>query len=238
MLRGTLKSWLTGTVLLGTLGYAIAEDVTVTTYYPSPRGIYKQIQTTDDTFLATQGGGVGIGTTAPSTGKLVVLGGNVGIGTSSPGAALHVVSPTTNLLALELQGTPDRLNILRGVLGWSFQPSPGGIQSLYFGPVTPGPFSVRIDGDVSLIGGSLTFQDGTQQAGRVLTAVDNTGLASWQSKTLDCTTVVGSGTVQCDGANGYIVTGCGTYASSEDDQISGNGCTNNEGAVWAQCCRF
>ncbi len=36
---------------------AYAEDVTVTTYYPSPRGVYDQLETTGDTFLATGPGG-------------------------------------------------------------------------------------------------------------------------------------------------------------------------------------
>ncbi len=110
-MRSSLKTYAIVTLLLGTLGYALAEDVTVTTYYPSPRGIYKQIQTTDDTFLATQGGRVGIGTTAPSTGKLVVLGGNVGIGTLNPLDELHIknapVPVTTDTeLRLEYSGGP------------------------------------------------------------------------------------------------------------------------------------
>ncbi len=81
-------SWLIGLLLLGTLGYALAEDVTVTTYYPSPRGIYKQIQTTDDTFLATQGGGVGIGTTIPAAKLTIQDGAILAQGVSGPTPAI------------------------------------------------------------------------------------------------------------------------------------------------------
>ena len=55
--------------------------------------------------------------------------------------------------------------------------------------------------------------------------------------TLTCTTVsTGGKRVNCP--TGYIVTGCGTWESDEDDQISGNGCYNNEKKVWARCCKI
>ena len=57
--------WLTLVLLFCLSIYAIAEDITLTTYYPSPRGVYQELSTTGNTLLATQGGNVGIGTTAP-----------------------------------------------------------------------------------------------------------------------------------------------------------------------------
>ncbi len=42
-MRGSLKTWLILGLLLSTLGYALAEDLTLTTYYPSPRGVYKEL---------------------------------------------------------------------------------------------------------------------------------------------------------------------------------------------------
>ena len=39
-----LKGWLILAVLLGTMAYAIAEEITLTTYYPSPRGVYKELR--------------------------------------------------------------------------------------------------------------------------------------------------------------------------------------------------
>ena len=49
------------------------ETMTITTYYPSPFGIYKELRTTHDTYLATEGGNVGVGTDAPEA-KLDVNG--------------------------------------------------------------------------------------------------------------------------------------------------------------------
>lgn len=50
-----------------------SENVTLTTYYPAPSGIYAKMITTNNTFLARDSGNVGIGTTAP-TAKLEVTG--------------------------------------------------------------------------------------------------------------------------------------------------------------------
>ena len=38
---GSVKPWLVVGLLLGTAVYALAEDLTLTTYYPSPRGVYR-----------------------------------------------------------------------------------------------------------------------------------------------------------------------------------------------------
>ncbi len=43
--------------IFGLGGISGAEDLTITTYYPSPRGVYDQLETTGDTFLATGPGG-------------------------------------------------------------------------------------------------------------------------------------------------------------------------------------
>jgi len=43
-----------------------AEDITITTYYPSPYGSYNQLTTQSNTYLATTSGTVGIGTTVPA----------------------------------------------------------------------------------------------------------------------------------------------------------------------------
>ena len=51
---------------------ARAEDITISTYYPSPRGGYQELRTTNNTYLAPQSGNVGIGTTAPGA-KLAVI---------------------------------------------------------------------------------------------------------------------------------------------------------------------
>lgn len=69
-----------------------SENVTMTTYYPAPSGIYVQMITTGNTFLSRDGGHVDVGTTAPlpPSAKMAVMGGRVGIGTTGPLATLHV----------------------------------------------------------------------------------------------------------------------------------------------------
>lgn len=61
-----------------------SESVTLSTYYPAPSGVYTQMITTNNTFLARDGGNVGIGNAAP-TQKLDVTGsanvtGNIAVG--------------------------------------------------------------------------------------------------------------------------------------------------------------
>lgn len=70
LFRG-LMAW----ALLFALASELAtETITLATYYPAPSGIYTQMITTGNTFLARDGGGVGIGTTAPGLDKLLVNG--------------------------------------------------------------------------------------------------------------------------------------------------------------------
>jgi hypothetical protein len=109
------------------------EKFTITTYYPSPYGSYKELTTTGDTYLATGGSGnVGIGTTAPKAlfqagtspapGLFVKRSGNVGIGITSPqGYKLYVKGNMNVNGTLEVKenpgGTP--LGGYSGILGLS-----------------------------------------------------------------------------------------------------------------------
>ncbi len=58
-----------GAILIGILFLGvstIAEEITLTTYYPAPYGAYNELTTTGNTYLATTSGRVGIGTTNPN----------------------------------------------------------------------------------------------------------------------------------------------------------------------------
>jgi len=60
--------------ILGIGATLMAEDITLTTYYPAPYGAYDELTTTGNTYLATTSGNVGIGTTDPGANKLKVSG--------------------------------------------------------------------------------------------------------------------------------------------------------------------
>lgn len=51
-----------------------SESVTLTTYYPAPSGVYAQMITTGNTYLARDGGAVRIGSAVPPVYKLDVVG--------------------------------------------------------------------------------------------------------------------------------------------------------------------
>ncbi|MDP2921337.1 MAG: hypothetical protein Q8O12_03065 [Candidatus Omnitrophota bacterium] len=79
--------------LVGIGATLMAEDITLTTYYPAPYGAYEELTTTSTTSLATTSGNVGIGTTDPKN-KLGVEGG-VAIGTGYSGTS---TAPSNGLI--------------------------------------------------------------------------------------------------------------------------------------------
>ena len=114
--------------LLAVLGFGVtlmAEDITLTTYYPAPYGAYDELTTTGNTYLATTSGknaGIGLAATDTIQNKLDVEGsvaigagysgtsaapanglivqGKVGIGTASVGVSDTLsVSGTVNATA-------------------------------------------------------------------------------------------------------------------------------------------
>jgi len=107
------RGWLVVGLLWTTTLYALAEEISLTTYYPSPKGAYQTLSSTSSSHFATYEGGVGIGAisaaggTCPAgtdwydennnalkdageckpTALYATLGGTrVGIGTTNPGS--------------------------------------------------------------------------------------------------------------------------------------------------------
>jgi hypothetical protein len=109
------------------------ERLTITTYFPSPYGSYKELTSTGNTYLATSSGrtvGIGInvgGTgpqallqvgTSPDSGLFVRASGNVGIGTTSPeGYKLRVEGNMTVTGLLNTPGTDVDVNAVAGYSG-------------------------------------------------------------------------------------------------------------------------
>lgn len=85
-------------ICAGTACASEQKKLIITTYFPAPYGRYKELTTTDNTYLAVNGGGVGIGVgvgstgpntllqvgTSPGPGLFVQTSGNVGMGTTNP----------------------------------------------------------------------------------------------------------------------------------------------------------
>ena len=63
--RRQLRNGLALLLMLGVCNELSSESVTLTTYYPAPSGVYTQMITTTNTYLARDSGKVGIGTTSP-----------------------------------------------------------------------------------------------------------------------------------------------------------------------------
>jgi len=99
--------------------YSMAEDITLTTYYPAPYGAYDELTTTGNTYLATTSGNVGIGTTTPGAYKLKVIGTidttAYSVGTT-PGAATTTITyvKTVNFVAQTI--TTGTITVTNGIV--------------------------------------------------------------------------------------------------------------------------
>ncbi|MDD5630060.1 MAG: hypothetical protein PHU21_13410 [Elusimicrobia bacterium] len=79
-----------------------SENVTLSTYYPAPSGVYNKMITTGNTYLATSNGSVGIGTTAPAA--------NLDVGTTASCCATGVNAGGNPTLGIsEATSTNNRL---------------------------------------------------------------------------------------------------------------------------------
>ena len=74
----TLVLAMTAALLVTVTPELDSENVTLSTYYPAPSGVYSKMITTGNTFLGTGGSNVGIGTTSPS--QRLDVNGNVKVG--------------------------------------------------------------------------------------------------------------------------------------------------------------
>lgn len=104
------------TLILLKAFFLVSEELTITTYYPSPYGVYKQLKTRENTFLATTPAAkVVIGLTAPITSAAAKVhingairaGGLTGLGFQSPlfiGNSPIASGPATGIISVDPAG--------------------------------------------------------------------------------------------------------------------------------------
>lgn len=148
-------------LVFGAITAAVAEEITLVTYYPSPRGVYEELRTTRNTYLATQEGNVGIGTAGPIThwGKGLDVHGNI---------AIHMAPSDAGLLF----GDDDPVNAKWHIGYWepSIMPPNGGLVftesgvadyiltlraggNVGIGTANPGDNKLQVQGDINVSGG-------------------------------------------------------------------------------------
>jgi hypothetical protein len=111
MSGGLVRAGVVAGLVLGAVTYAIAADITMTTYYPTPYGSYRELRTLNNTFLATNAAA------------------NVGIGLTNPTSKLHVQGNVNILGRIRIQGgAPSAGRVLTsdavGLASWQ-TPPPG-----------------------------------------------------------------------------------------------------------------
>lgn len=74
-----MRPWLALAAVLLCAGELASENVTLTTYYPAPSGMYTQMIVTGNTWLARNGGNVGIGTGAAAVNARLDVAGQANI---------------------------------------------------------------------------------------------------------------------------------------------------------------
>ena len=149
--------WLAAAAILALTGSAIAEDITVTSYFPSPRGVYEQIITTSHALLGTDAG---------VTGGAVKVGDNTAPTALSPkfsvtnGAHVIAVGGTLTTAAPDITVTGSGTNPMLQLVRTGAGPAAMSIEALQ---VTAVP-SLRVNGG-QLVVSALGAGTGDVRAG-------------------------------------------------------------------------
>ena len=147
---------------------AYADNVSISTYYPSPYGSYQNLTTTTDTYLATTSGKVGIGTTSPGA-KLDIgagaapRGGNtdllIGTGGNVPQIELYHTSKSS---AISYDGAT--LNFYTNGGSWVQGMVIDNSGNVGIGTTNPGVYKLNVAGTAN-IDGTIRIKDAAGNAG-------------------------------------------------------------------------
>ena len=193
-----------------------SESVTLSTYYPAPSGVYTNMITTGNTFLARDAAGnVGIGTTSPAA-KLAVVGG------ADTWAANFYGLPTSNQVRIGTIGGVATIGAQdnAGLLWADLSLNPGG--NVGIGTPTPGS---RLE-----VNGKVTGTDSADFAGAILSRQ-----GSGACNDVEHTYPPGLGGTWnlCPGPGDYVTAIDGFYATKYVLQILPSPASDT---VTARCC--
>jgi len=181
-------------ILVSLLFYATranSEDITITTYYPSPYGSYRELRSY---YMAV---GSAYSGAAYTDGDLVAAG-KVGLGTPTPAVKLDIIDDSQ-----DASFRTRHSNLSQGIsIGFNTIKANGSNTNQGIGIMPKGTGGVGIgtnNPDQKLhVVGSVKIVDGNQGAGKVLTS-DANGVGTWQSGSSDIwerTTYLGSSVVK------------------------------------------
>ena len=176
-----------------------ADDITLTTTYPSPRGVYKELRATNNVFLATLAGAVSIGAAGPPVGpapRFVIAGSSDPAIITCPAGYDHYDENQNGLVdAGECKRT-----LLIALLGGN----------VGIGTANP---QAKLD-----VAGKMRIVDGTEGVGKVLIS-DANGMASWGSAGV--TPCFWSGVEFTAGASCEVGPACNVFSTIETCQADG-----------------
>ncbi|MFA5090461.1 MAG: hypothetical protein WC510_05485 [Candidatus Omnitrophota bacterium] len=225
-------------------GIFAADEITITTYHPSPAGQYKKLTTRSNTYLATDSGHVGIGTTSAGENLLISATWNLALPPGSQmtyGGEMAIIGDKPQIDFINTNYTDWAIHVNGGKM--YFIRSPWNYQDL----VLDGAGNVGIGTDYPA---AKLHVAGTAQFDGAITGLS-----------LDCLTIpnsllintAGFRTVSSSCPTGYTMVGCGDGSTFGGEhwgrwtQMDSNGCTAGVYkvagtyyclyVVYTRCCR-
>jgi hypothetical protein len=159
---GWVRGVAAASLLLSTAPELASESVNLSTYYPSPSGVYASMLTTGDTYLSRDGGAVMVGSTATATAYYLDVYGSLHAAGAGTFRVASVGSPA-GTAPLTVNGSA----VIQGALNLN---APAASTSTVVGGINARSLTVggdvHVAGDVSVGGGGLYVGAGGAGTGR------------------------------------------------------------------------